>query len=504
MLKCQTVLKLSNKIWMLMLVIMVICPSNSFAASPTVLTLDDAVYLALRNNVALQSAELDRINQKYDLVVAKNQFEPQYTLGATASGYSGKTGFGNTAGASRSINFGPTASVSVENSYGTNISVSNSGEFFSKNNNEPFQTSPGASISVTQPLMRGFGRDIVEASLRNALDSEEINKISFRDTVISTIDDIISDYLALYQAVETLKIDNTSLKDNKTTLENDQLLVNAGRKASSELVADQSQIAQIQVTIQGDEENIRTARFKLLNDLGLNPDANIVIPENIDFDATIKRLTGGQGLPDQKTVTQLTLANDKGYISDTMTLNGTLQRSLISAKDAARWGLDLTASETIGTSQNAGDIIIQNGKAVVLNTGTNVGLTLDIPVDNVSQQQAILSARIALQQAEMNLQQEKRQLESNAEDNLYLIISKKQTLQLSIDALKIQQQNYENYYIKNQAGMITNYELLSEQEKLTSAQQTVVNNKIAYINQLVSFNQQLGTTLDRWGIKVRY
>jgi outer membrane protein len=475
---------------------------------PTVLTLDDAIYLALRNNVDLQSAELDRINQKYSLVIAKHQFEPQYKLGAAVSGNYNKENLGDAdIVPTTSINAGPTASVSIANTYGTTISLSNSGSLYSQSTGQAGEFNPSLTFSVTQPLIRGFGRDIVEMDLRNALDSEISNKLQFKEKVITTINTIISDYFAVYQNMETLKINQETLKGNQTTLENDKLLVAAGRKARSELTADESAISQTELSIQDNLESIRTSLFKLkVTDLGLDPSANIQISDDINFDKIIAKLTGNKPIPDKNTARQLTLANDVGYITSVITYNGTTQRALLKAKNDALWDLSLSAGGTVGANSNNDNYYIDNNQLMINNTSSsaNFSLNLDIPVDDLAAKQAILNAKIALQQGKLALEQQKRQLESDSDDRLFILQSTKDKLKMSIDGLVIEQQNVDNLQYKMQAGLITNYDFLNEKKTLTSQQQQVVSNKIEYINKLVDLNYRLGTTLDRWGIKLRY
>lgn len=487
------------------LLLLVALPSLASAANaPLVLSLDDAIYLALRNNVNLQSQELNRILDKYSLVVAKNAFEPKYTLGANGSLNFNKSDLSHSGYYDNAyLSASPTASVSVESHYGTQISVSNGGSFYSQSNGEDPQFSPSVNISVVQPLIKGFGRDIVDMSLKNALDSEEMSKLKFKDTLETTIKTIINDYLAVYQSIESLKIDQETLKNNKLTLENDKFLVAAGRKASSELTADQVAISQTELSIQKDQENIRTAKFTLLvTDLSLDPSAEVEIPQNIDFDKIILKLTGGKQPPDKETNRKLSLANDVNYITSIITYNGATQRALVQAKNDALWDLTLNASESVGATPSTGSSDVASRATV--NTNTSVSLNLDIPVDSVSVKQGILSAQIALQQGKLALEQQKKQVESDADDRLFLLQSSKETLRMSIDGLAIEGQNVDNLRFKNRAGLSTNYDLLNEQKTLTSQQQQVVSNKIDYINKLIDLNYHTGTMLDCWGIKIRY
>ena len=101
-------------------------------------------------------------------------------------------------------------------------------------------------------------------------------------------------------------------------------------------------------------------------------------------------------------------------------------------------------------------------------------------------------------------QQQKRDIEKNAEDNLNTAISNNVQLHLSKEALKLQQENMRIARRKYDAGLISTFELIKDQEDLSSAQESVLNEQIDFINSLVTLNQTIGTTLDHWGVKVKY
>ncbi len=84
------------------------------------------------------------------------------------------------------------------------------------------------------------------------------------------------------------------------------------------------------------------------------------------------------------------------------------------------------------------------------------------------------------------------------------VINYKEQLVLAEKALKLQQKNNRNAEIQNRAGLMSLFDLLQIQVQLRGAQQKLLNTQIGYINQLVELNKTIGTTLDNWGIKIRY
>ena len=263
---------------------------NLFAQSQQIytLTMQDAILLALRNNPTVQSAKLDRVVQKYALVVEKNAFEPQYALNASFNHYS--TTIDGTTSHSNTVNATPSASLTTH--YGSKISLLSDNP---KTRHESYN--PTLILEIRQPLIRGFGKAVVDAALNNALDNEEINKLSFENTIISTVNTIIGHYLSLFQAKEALKIDHTSLENYERTIKNNKAMIKAGRIPRSDIVQTEAQLARQKAIIQNDMNNITQARLQLLNTIGLDSTADIRIPDQIDLEDIINQILGHKKIP---------------------------------------------------------------------------------------------------------------------------------------------------------------------------------------------------------------
>ncbi len=58
---------------------------QSTTIATKLLTMDEAIVLALRNNPSIHSSRLQRISDKYALELADYQFQPQFQFGASAT-----------------------------------------------------------------------------------------------------------------------------------------------------------------------------------------------------------------------------------------------------------------------------------------------------------------------------------------------------------------------------------------------------------------------------------
>ena len=166
-------------------------PTSPAARGKTVLQLSirEAILLALRYNPNIQNAELDRIIQRYQLRLAHNEFELQYAL--SASGVTQKTTF-NGVGSARSNSFLASPELSLKTKLGTQATLT------MPNNVAPDNGySPLLGLSVTQPLLRGFGKSVNETALLDAIDNDWLNKLNLQQSVIDQITQVILSYRSL-------------------------------------------------------------------------------------------------------------------------------------------------------------------------------------------------------------------------------------------------------------------------------------------------------------------
>lgn len=457
-------------------------------AKPLTLDLDEAIILAVRDNPNIQAIHLQYAVDKFGLFVQEWQFYPHFGFQASAgfnrSKVSGAPYLNNT-------NNSISPSITWNTPIGTQATLTST-------NNGKGQFHPGLSLSISQPLLRGFGQPIVENALNNARDSFYISKLNIENSIRSTVTSVINAYLDVVTAQKTVNIDLDALKRAEQSVEQTRLFIKAGRKAGNELVTVQATVAGAKSQLESDRNNLSQNRYALLTAIGIDPNSPIIFK-----DLDIPKLIAKYHLPNLADVKRLTLEKDLQYQTDLITLHGQTKRSLMVAKDNTRWQLNLNANLTtgngIGPGFNSGLNSLINGQ----NLYQYAGLTLTIPIDDQQAKQQLMSAKVAVEKAEIALTTERWNKETTAINNLNLLQSALRSLHFSEDAERLQEKTY---HISNQKylhGLIDSLEWQSAQFQLIQAQQSLLNAQISYLKALVNLDALIGHTLTTWHIKVR-
>jgi len=457
-------------------------------SSTVKLSLDEAILLAVRSNPNVRTSRLSYIAQKFSLWIQQWEFLPHYSFLASASTASSRT---PRQSASGSHHYNVTPAVSILTPIGTTAALT-------ATNAQTGHYNPGLSLQIMQPLMRGFGRPIVEASLNNACDSEVISRLNIEGTLRSTVSDVIDAYLNVVSAERTVDIDAQTVKRAQTSVQQTRLFIKAGHKAGNELVTVEANVASAQTALENDRNNLIQARYALLAAIGIDPNADINF-SSLNIDALIAKYH----LPALNNAKRLILENDIQYQTDEITLHGQRSRDLMVAEDNARWQLNLTANAATGNGSGGGQGAGINSVFNGANQSQNIGLELTVPIDDQLSKQAVLNAKIGLKQAELALEQERWGKETSAINGWNNVVSAERALRFAIDAENLQEKTYNLNYQKYLHGLIDSLELQSALQSLTQAQQASLSARINYLKSLVNLDLLIGNTLRTWNIQVR-
>lgn len=468
--------------------IVLLCYFNNAIAMQT-LSLNEAILLAVRSNPNVQSVELAHVLQKFNTQVQEWEFAPHYSFQATASSARTWTPNQPIYGAH---NYSAQPEVTWQSKIGTSTALS------AMNSNAGGHYNPGLSIQIMQPLLRGFGKAVVEAALNDARDNEVISRLNVESTLRNTVSDVINAYLDVISAQERIKIREDALERAERSVKQTKLFIKAGRKAGNELVTVEANVASAKTNLENDKNNLLQARYALLAAIGIDPNTAI---EFNSLDLQI--LTNHFSLPDIQQTKQLTLENDIQYQVDNILLHGQAKRNIAIAQDNMRWQLNMYANlntgNGVGGGENAGFNSLFNG----INQSHSVGLVLNIPIDDKPAKQALMSAKVALKRAELAFTKSKWAIETNAINTWNFVNSTKQTLHFAEEAARLQNKTYQLSYQKYLHGLIDSLELQSAQLQLIEAQQMRLNAHINYIKALVKLDYLMGRTLKTWHIQVR-
>jgi len=295
------------------------------------LSMDDAVALALENNLDIAIARYNLNIADTDILRAKsggsilgvNSGIVQNTPGGTVGGLGGTvgSGAGGTAPASGGVGAGTLGLVSSTlgigspitsfdpimtgifqvdknnlqsssafngvpvlstNTYTANVAYTQgfaSGTVMSvgfnnthQTTNQPFSTlSPivnsNFQFKLTQPLLQGFGFLPNTRFIRLAKNNKEISDVAFRLQIITTVDQIENMYWNLVYAYEYVKVQKEALAFAQKTLSDTQKQVQIGSMAPIQVVGAQSTVATDQQALILAETNLQLQELLMKNAL---------------------------------------------------------------------------------------------------------------------------------------------------------------------------------------------------------------------------------------------
>jgi outer membrane protein TolC len=458
-------------------------------SKPRTLSLTETIQLAIRENPNVQRAQLNHVMQKFALEVEQWQFHPHFAFNAEKN--TTQTYSVDEDGMVTENKTGVDMGVSWRSPIGSEVKLTSA-------NNISGHYNPGLSLSIMQPLMRGFGKPIVEATLYNAIDSEKISRLTVESSLRATVTAVINAYLDVASAENSLVVDQQALKRARQSVEQTKLFIKAGHKAGVELVTVEADAANAEARIETDKNNLDQARYALLTGIGIDPNT-IVSFDAIDVPGLIQKYH----VPELAKAKELILANDIQYQVDQITLNGATKRNVKIAEDNTRWQLNLTANAATGGGSGGGDSAGVNSLVNGVNRTDSISLNLSIPIDDQSAKLAVSNAKIAVRQAELALQQEKWSKETSVINGWNSIYSAKRSLQLAENAERLQEKSYEISYKKYTYGLVDSLELQTSQQQLVAREQALIVARINYLKALVNMDMLIGRTLKTWDIQVK-
>ncbi|HAT1720774.1 TPA: TolC family protein [Legionella pneumophila] len=452
------------------------------------LTIREAILLALRYNPNIQNAELDRIIQRYQLRLANNEFELQYALGA--SGVVQKSTFEGI-GSSTNHSFLASPELDLKTKIGTKASVSIDNNVSTNNSYNPV-----LNLSITQPLLRGFGKSANEAKLLDAIDKEWLNKLSLQQSVMDQITQVITAYRALILSGNNLENQRLQLEEARKSYRINEKKIAAGQLEPTGNIQQSYQIESLSLMVEQGENDFKLASQELLQMIGLDPDLHISVPS----DVTIKEII----VPDLQESIAIALSRNTQYLAQKMALRAD-ERAYTVAKNQQLWQLDLAGTVQGGavndvTGTSSGLSSIYNGN----NITEAARVTLTIPLNDIGRRSQLINAKVQLEKDKINLIAAKRALITSVTNTINNIQSLAKRYELAQKQVKLAEQSYALEKKKQQAGISSALDVNNTQNQLIQAQSGLIGAKIAYLNQLSALQRILGTTLDYWQIKLRY
>lgn len=479
-------------------------------------TVKEVIALALENNKDIEVSRQNVRAAEFDLRGARGFYDPRL---------SGQAYFEHSKNPNVSIfsTNATTTNDSVVGSFGLGGSFRRTGASYSAmvssqrvTTNNPIsilspQNSTSFNLSFSQPLVRGRGFDqprrLIEIAKRNL----SLTDTQFRQRSIEIVTGVQKAYWDLVFALRNLQVQRDGVRDAKDQLAHYRRLVEEGQLAPIDIVAAETQVANIEQSVYEGLEAVGRAENALKGLIARSNDdpiwAEALIPtEPVDRDAPRTTLTEAL---------ELALANRPEIELNNVQkdINEIDQRYY---RDQTRPQIDLTASYTsagVGGSQNSGfrsffespcetdptsQACLDQIARVNALTGSSitdvllnryptfrVGVTINLPLGNRTAEANLGRSLVAGEQIRTLREQIEQGIQIDVRNALQSIRTAEARLRASAVSRENSEKQYESEQRKLEAGQSDIYRVLERQTALMFARsselraQTELNKAIA-------------------------
>jgi outer membrane protein TolC len=486
------------------------------------LSLKDAIYYALENNLGLQIQRTQTRVSRLDLRINRAQlylptinFNSDYlksTLSSTNK-YDG-VALVETETLSTSVRINQRVPLGGIFSFyfsNTRTETNRLSERFTPN------VTVRSYIALSQPLLCDFGTMATNFQSHVANNNYEISKYQLEEAVVNLIFEVESAYWELVYAHRHLEVAKMALKQANDLLKQNEIKVKVGTAAPIEILSSKAGVARNESAVIQAEQNIQTREEALKRILNMSKESFFIIPTDepqtkdipINFDEyTIKEALGNRADLKQARVT---LANNKLNVK--YQKNQALPRLRLEAYlytyavGGTKW--DFTTNnpldpdfekyivEVIPYSDTLRDILKLTNKIV------NVSFNLQIPIVSTAERAQIARAKIQRDQASDQLKNLENTVYSEASDVIRQLESHRKLVEADRIAVALEAENLKSEEKKLSVGLSTNFEVLRYQEQYASAQSQLLRSTIDLVLANARLNQVLNRTLQIYNLNFK-
>ncbi len=492
-------------------------PAQEANPERRVLPLEEVIGQALRQNLSLQVDRFDAVASEAAVASEEAAFDPvlfargnlsseDYENAGTPVEVEGEGGdivlvpF-PTSSDSRSYSAGVSKRLRVTNATlqaSTNL-FRREGTTFDPTLGESFggNLSETATLGLTlnQPLLRGFGRDIAEAPMERARAGDRATIERLRMTVLEIISATETAYWELAAALDRRRLGETNRELAENLLEETRERERLGLATRLEVIQAEANLAQRDEDILVADQAVADARDGVLVLTGAMDPEQALTPE---FDAEELPPAAAE-MPAFDQVWQRALANDPSSAAqEEVIAQREIDRRL--ARDERKPELDLTLAGRLGgrsdeDASEAYDLILdRDGRE------WEIGLAFSMPFGRRAAKADQRAAEARLAQAEMELARVKQDLLQDVRAAWRDLDSRRQRLRAAELVLRLQEETFERERSRFDEGLSTFRDVLEIQRDLDNARLSLLSARSAAIQAEVRLERLQGTLLERHGL----
>lgn len=398
---------------------------------------------------------------------------------------------------------------------GTEISVNFDNSRFNSNATRyiynPADTS-SLGITITQPLLRGFGIDLNRRYIRIAKNDQRIANMVFEQQVIDTVAGVARLYTDLVSLNEDVRVKQEALRLAERLYEDNRNKVNQGTLAPIEMTRAQAQVAASQQALISSQGLVRQQELIVmtaitrkgladpsLREAHIIPTDSVTVPEQDSIEPVDKLIA--EALKNRPDLNQAGIQVENSRISLKGSLNA-LRPELDMFAVAQNGGFSGALNPPAGpfgssTLADAGAYGAALGQIVHASNPTyGIGVQLTLPLRNRVAQADAVRDELQVRQAQVRREQLEDQVRLEVADAQVALQQARASYEAAVQTRVLQEQSVKVELQKFDVGLSTNYQVIEYQGYLAQAQSTEVAAKGAYAKAKIALERALGTILD--------
>lgn len=440
------------------------------------LTLIDCLEIAAENSRDFQTRREQLYQSALSLTVQQWRFQAQPSGGA-AAGFDGNlqeatavsgSGF---LGLDRLFGFGASVLSDVGIGLGRSLTFS-----------DGFNPVTTAGISITQPLLQGFGRRIVVEPLTQAQRNLLYEVRSYERFRRTFAFDVASRYFRILQSVANLDNELNNARSLKAVRERNEALAERGRLSDIQL----DQARQNELAAENRVIDTRQSLQAQLDDFKLF----LGLPVQMDLTLDINELTSrvDEGLQevtlDQDTAIRVALNARYDHLT---VLDRVIdaERQIYITEDALEGVLNFVT--TVNATSDPDDLFSFDSDEVAW----SAGIDFTLPVNQVLERNAYRNAIIGVNRVRRNAVESADTIVADIRDRFRELTTRKQSFEIQDLSTKLSERRVESSRLNLEAGRAQTRDLLESQDALIASQNARVGAAVDYQLAVLAFYRDL-------------
>lgn len=348
------------------------------------------------------------------------------------------------------------------------------------------------SLTLRQPLLRGFGEEVNLTPKRAADAQLEVAQAQRQQAASQVLLEVMGAFFELAYAERDLEIKARQVAFAQDQREATEALVEAGRLPEVELdVIDQRKLLLQETQLVG-EHDLRTRRLALERLLGLPPGRGIAQTQT------------DLALAAPEEPLEALLERARAQNPELLALREQVEASrlrLDASQDATRPQLDLTM--ILGQNALSEDGIFDaTGQLLGLEaTRFFAGVLFAMPLDNGRANAQLEADQMDVQRLQLQVQELEGQLEEQVRAAASLVQLGQDRLSLSRRGVELARRTLEAEQARFKAGRSTNQQVLQYQEELERAEVRELRTRVDLLQSILQLRHLTGTLLESWGLR---